>query len=104
MCLTNGRSRPPTLWAARYGRASTNYGTAAMRSVGCRGLSAAAEHRSEHDVSVLQTRFEAYRTAESCLDAQQADSQFHHELARHHGEIDFELITTAMRRAGVLTD
>ncbi len=26
------------------------------------------------------------------------------ELARHHGAIDFELITTAMRRAGVLTD
>jgi GntR family transcriptional regulator, transcriptional repressor for pyruvate dehydrogenase complex len=26
------------------------------------------------------------------------------ELARHHGVIDFELITTAMRRAGVLAD
>ena len=26
------------------------------------------------------------------------------ELARHHGAIDFELITTAMRRAGVLID
>jgi DNA-binding FadR family transcriptional regulator len=129
---------------------------------------AAAESRSQHDVSVLQTRFEAYRTAKSGLDAQQADSQFHlaimdaahndvltqvlldlkatvsigapahlwgepstmrrmelralreheqlvaaiadgrgddaDELARHHGEIDFELITTAMRRAGVLTD
>ena len=26
------------------------------------------------------------------------------QLARHHGAIDFELITTAMRRAGVLTD
>jgi GntR family transcriptional repressor for pyruvate dehydrogenase complex len=25
-------------------------------------------------------------------------------LARHHGLIDFELITTAMQRAGVLTD
>jgi DNA-binding FadR family transcriptional regulator len=25
-------------------------------------------------------------------------------LARHHGAIDFELITTAMHRAGVLTD
>ncbi len=129
---------------------------------------AAAESRSEHDVSVLHTRFEAYRTAESGLDAQQADSRFHlaimdaahndvlkqllldlkatvsigapahlwgepstmrsmelralreheqlvraiadgrgddaDELARHHGAIDFELITTAMRRAGVLID
>jgi GntR family transcriptional repressor for pyruvate dehydrogenase complex len=26
------------------------------------------------------------------------------ELARDHGAIDFELITTAMRRAGVLID
>jgi DNA-binding FadR family transcriptional regulator len=26
------------------------------------------------------------------------------ELARQHGAIDFELITTAMHRAGVLTD
>ena len=26
------------------------------------------------------------------------------ELARHHGAIDFELITTALHRAGVLTD
>jgi Arc/MetJ family transcription regulator len=25
-------------------------------------------------------------------------------LARQHGHIDFELITTAMQRAGVLTD
>jgi DNA-binding FadR family transcriptional regulator len=25
-------------------------------------------------------------------------------LARHHGLIDFELITTAMQRAGILTD
>jgi GntR family transcriptional repressor for pyruvate dehydrogenase complex len=129
---------------------------------------AAAESRSEDDVSVLRARFEAYRTAESGLAAQQADSQFHvaimdaahndvlkqilldlkatvrigapahlwgepsnmrtmelralheHEqlvraisdgrgdeaddLARHHGAIDFELITTAMRRAGVLID
>jgi DNA-binding FadR family transcriptional regulator len=129
---------------------------------------AAAESRSEHDVSVLQVRYEAYRTAESGLDAQQADSRFHlaimdaahnevlkqilldlkatvsigapahvwgepstmrsmelralheheqlvraiadgrgddaDELARHHGAIDFEHITTAMRRAGVLTD
>jgi GntR family transcriptional regulator, transcriptional repressor for pyruvate dehydrogenase complex len=129
---------------------------------------AAAESRSDHDVSVLQMRFEAYRSAESGLDAQQADSRFHlaimdaahndvlkqvlldlkatvsigapahlwgepstmrtmelralreHEqliaaitdgraddadrLARHHGMIDFELITTAMRRAGVLID
>src|SRR5690242_19373427 len=128
---------------------------------------AAAESRSDDDVSVLQARFEAYRTAESGLQAQQADSRFHlaimdaahndvlkqvlldlkatvsigapahlwgepssmramelralhdHEelvaaiadgraddadrLARHHGLIDFELITTAMERAGVLT-
>jgi GntR family transcriptional regulator, transcriptional repressor for pyruvate dehydrogenase complex len=117
---------------------------------------------------VLRARFEAYRTAESGLAAQQADSEFHlaimdgahndvlkpilldlkatvsigapahvwgepstmrsmelralheheqlvqaiadgrgddaDELARHHGVIDFELITRAMRRAGVLTD
>ena len=129
---------------------------------------AAAESRSEHDMSVLQNRFEAYRVSYSGLDAQQADSRFHlaimdaahndvlkqvlldlkatvsigspahlwgepitmrsmelramHEhqqllqaiadrrgddadrLARHHGEIDFELITTAMRRAGVDVD
>jgi GntR family transcriptional regulator, transcriptional repressor for pyruvate dehydrogenase complex len=129
---------------------------------------AAAESRSERDVSALQARFEAYRAAESGLDAQQADSRFHlaimdaahndvlkqvlldleatvsigspahlwgepttmrsmelralreheelvraiadgrgddaDELARHHGAIDFELITTAMRRAGVLID
>jgi DNA-binding FadR family transcriptional regulator len=26
------------------------------------------------------------------------------QLARHHGAIDFELITMAMRRAGVLID
>jgi DNA-binding FadR family transcriptional regulator len=38
---------------------------------------AAAEARTEHDVSVLQARFESYRTAESGLDAQQADSLFH---------------------------
>jgi GntR family transcriptional regulator, transcriptional repressor for pyruvate dehydrogenase complex len=119
-------------------------------------------------VSVLRARFEAYRTAESGFDAQQADSEFHlaimdaahndvlkqilldlkatvsigapahvwgepsnmlsmelramreheqlvraiadgrgddaDELARHHGAIDLELITTAMRRAGVLID
>jgi GntR family transcriptional repressor for pyruvate dehydrogenase complex len=129
---------------------------------------AAAESRSQDDVSVLRTRFEAYRAAGSGLDAQQADSRFHlaimdaahndvlkqmlldlkatvsigspahlwgepttmrrmelralheheqlvsaiadgrgddaDELARHHGAIDFELITTAMRRAGVLID
>jgi GntR family transcriptional repressor for pyruvate dehydrogenase complex len=129
---------------------------------------AAAESRSKRDVSVLRTRFEAYRSAEGGLDAQQADSRFHlaimdaahndvlkqvlldlkatvsigapadlwgepstmrsmelralreheqlvraiadgrgddaDELARHHGAIDFELITTAMRRAGVLID
>jgi GntR family transcriptional regulator, transcriptional repressor for pyruvate dehydrogenase complex len=129
---------------------------------------AAAESRTEHDVSVLWERFETYRTAETGLAAQQADSRFHmaimdaahndvlkqmlrdlkasvsigapaqlwgepstmrsmelrtlreHEqlvhaiaegrgddadaLARTHGAIDFELITTAMRRAGVLTD
>jgi GntR family transcriptional repressor for pyruvate dehydrogenase complex len=129
---------------------------------------AAAESRSDHDVSVLEARFEAYRNAHSGLDAQQADSRFHlaimdaahndvlkqllldlkatvsigapahlwgepttmrrmelramneheqlvsaiadgrgddaDELARHHGAIDFELITTAMRRAGVLID
>src|SRR6478609_6006195 len=129
---------------------------------------AAAESRSTHDVAVLNARFDAYRTAESGLGAQQADSQFHlaimdaahnevlkqllldlkatvsigspahlwgepttmrsmelralreheqlvqaiadgrgddaDELARHHGAIDFELITTAMRRAGVLID
>jgi DNA-binding FadR family transcriptional regulator len=129
---------------------------------------AAAESRSEHDMSLLKSRVEAYRTAESGLDAQQADSRFHlaimdaahndvlkqilldlkatvsigapahlwgepstmrsmelralheheqlvraiadgrgedaDELARHHGAIDFEHITTAMRRAGVLTD
>jgi GntR family transcriptional regulator, transcriptional repressor for pyruvate dehydrogenase complex len=124
---------------------------------------AAAEARTEHDILVIQTRFESYRTAESGLAAQQADSGLHlaimdaahnevlkqvlldlkatvsigspahlwgepssmrdmelralreHEemisaivdgraddadhLARHHGEIDFELITTAMQRA-----
>jgi DNA-binding FadR family transcriptional regulator len=129
---------------------------------------AAAESRSEHDISALMERFEAYRTAETGLAAQQADSRLHlaimdaahndvlkqllldlkatvsigapahlwgepstmrsmelralrehehlvsaiadgrgddaDELARHHGAIDFELITTAMRRAGVLTD
>jgi GntR family transcriptional repressor for pyruvate dehydrogenase complex len=129
---------------------------------------AAAESRSDHDVSVLQARFEAYRTADSGLHAQQADSRFHlaimdaahnevlkqvlldlkatvsigapahlwgepsnmrtmelramheheqlvlaiaerrgddaDELARHHGAIDFELITMAMQRAGVLAD
>jgi GntR family transcriptional repressor for pyruvate dehydrogenase complex len=129
---------------------------------------AAADSRSDHDLSVLQQRFEAYRTAQSGLAAQQADSQFHlaimdaahnevlkqvlldlkatvsigspahlwgepstmrgmelralreHEhlvqaiadgrgddadqLARHHGAIDFELITTAMHRAGVPID
>jgi GntR family transcriptional repressor for pyruvate dehydrogenase complex len=129
---------------------------------------AAAESHSEDDVSVLRTRFEAYRAAGSGPDAQQADSRFHlaimdaahndvlkqvlldlkatvsigspahlwgepttmrrmelralheheqlvsaiadgrgddaDELARHHGAIDFELITTAMHRAGVLID
>jgi GntR family transcriptional repressor for pyruvate dehydrogenase complex len=129
---------------------------------------AAADSRSDDDVQVLWARFEDYRTAESGLGAQQADSQLHlaimdaahndvlkqvlldlkatvsigapahlwgepsnmrvmelramheHEelvraiadgrgddadaLARTHGAIDFELITTAMRRAGVLVD
>ena len=129
---------------------------------------AAAESRSEHDISALMERFEAYRTAETGLAAQQADSRLHlaimdaahnevlkqllldlkasvsigspahlwgepttmrrmelralreheqlvraisdrrgddaDELARHHGAIDFELITTTMRRAGVLID
>lgn len=129
---------------------------------------AAAESRSDDDLSLLQERFEAYRTAESGLEAQQADSLFHlaimdaahndvlkqilldlkatvsigapahlwgepttmrsmelramdeHEqlvraiadgrgddadqLARHHGAIDFEIITIALNRAGVLTD
>jgi DNA-binding FadR family transcriptional regulator len=129
---------------------------------------AAAESRSEHDIAALWERFEAYRTAETGLAAQQADSQLHlaimdaahndvlkqllldlkssvsigspahlwgepttmrrmelralreheqlvsaiadgrgddaDELARHHGAIDFELITTAMHRAGVVTD
>jgi GntR family transcriptional regulator, transcriptional repressor for pyruvate dehydrogenase complex len=129
---------------------------------------AAAESRTERDVRVLRERLETYRTAETGLDAQQADSLFHlaimdaahnevlkqvlldlkasisigapahlwgepstmrtmemralheHEelvhviaqgrgddadaLARNHGAIDFEHITTAMRRAGVLVD
>lgn len=129
---------------------------------------AAAESRSDDDLSVLQARFEAYRAAESGLEAQQADSLFHlaimdaahnevlkqilldlkatvsigapahlwgepttmrsmelramheheelvraiadgrgddaDELARHHGAIDFEIITIALNRAGVLTD
>jgi GntR family transcriptional repressor for pyruvate dehydrogenase complex len=129
---------------------------------------AAAESRTEHDISAIQAGFEAYRTAKSGLDAQQADSRLHlaimdaahndvlkqvlldvkatvsigapahlwgepstmrtmelralheHEqlvgaiadgraddaddLARHHGLIDFELITTAMERAGVFTE
>jgi len=129
---------------------------------------AAAEFRTEHDISVIQASFEAYRSADSGLDAQQADSRLHlaimdaahndvlkqvlldlkatvsigapahlwgepstmrnmelralreheqllaaiadgrgedaDELARQHGAIDFELITTAMRRAGVLID
>jgi DNA-binding FadR family transcriptional regulator len=129
---------------------------------------AAAESRSEQDIAALWERFEAYRTAETGLAAQQADSQLHlaimdaahndvlkqllldlkssvsigspahlwgepttmrrmelralseheqlvsaiaegrgddaDELARHHGAIDFELITTAMHRAGVVTD
>src|SRR3979409_1732741 len=38
---------------------------------------AAAESRSDPDVSVLRARFEAYRTAASGLAAQQADSEFH---------------------------
>lgn len=129
---------------------------------------AAAESRSDDDVSLLWARFEDYRTADSGLDAQQADSRFHlaimdaahndvlkqvlldlkatvsigapahvwgepsnmrtfelralheHEelvraiaerrgddadaLARAHGAIDFELITTALQRAGALVD
>ena len=128
---------------------------------------AAAECRTDHDISAIRARFDEYRTAESGLAAQQADSRLHlaimdaahndvlkqvlldakatvsigapahlwgepstmrdmelralheHEelidaiadaraddaerLARHHGLIDIELITTAMRRAGVLT-
>jgi GntR family transcriptional regulator, transcriptional repressor for pyruvate dehydrogenase complex len=124
---------------------------------------AAAESRTEHDISVIRSKFEAYRAAESGLAAQQADSLLHlaimdaahnevlkqvlldlkatvsigspahlwgepstmrdmelralreHEqlisaiadgraddadhLARHHGLIDFELITKAMQRA-----
>jgi GntR family transcriptional regulator, transcriptional repressor for pyruvate dehydrogenase complex len=124
---------------------------------------AAAESRTDDDISLIRTRFEAYRMAGSGLAAQQADSHLHlaimdaahnevlkqvlldlkatvsigspahlwgepstmrdmelralseHEqlisaivdgraddadhLARHHGEIDFELITTAMQRA-----
>jgi DNA-binding FadR family transcriptional regulator len=129
---------------------------------------AAAESRTEQDISAIHARFDDYRTAESGLAAQQADSRLHlaimdaahndvlkevlldlkatvtigspahlwgepstmrdmesralreHEqlisaivdgraddaehLARHHGLIDFELITTAMQRAGIPTD
>ncbi|WP_123026154.1 FadR/GntR family transcriptional regulator [Mycolicibacterium stellerae] len=129
---------------------------------------AAADSRTEDDISVIRARLDDYRTAESGLAAQQADSRLHvaimdaahndvlkqvlldlkatvsigapahlwgepsnmrtmelralreHEqlidaiadgradeadhLARHHGVIDFELITAAMQRAGVLTD
>src|SRR6476646_7111414 len=129
---------------------------------------AAAEFRTEQDVTVIQTRLEAYRTAESGLAAQQADSRLHlaimdaahndvlkqvlldvessisigapahlwgepstmramelrslHEhvdliaaiaagrgddadaLARAHVAIDFEHISTAMRRAGALDE
>jgi GntR family transcriptional regulator, transcriptional repressor for pyruvate dehydrogenase complex len=129
---------------------------------------AAAEFRTKRDISVIRARFEAYRSAGSGLEAQQADSRLHlaimdaahndvlkqvlldvkatvsigapahlwgepttmrsmelralreHEqlvsaiadgraddadhLAREHGRIDFELITTAMQRAGVLTE
>lgn len=136
-----------------------------LQGVVCR---AAAEARSDHDVSVLWERFEEYRAASTGLGAQQADSRFHlaimdaahndvlkqmlldlkasvsigapahlwgepssmrsmelralhdHEelvraiadgrgddadaVARTHGAIDFEHITTAMRRAGVLGD
>jgi GntR family transcriptional regulator, transcriptional repressor for pyruvate dehydrogenase complex len=38
---------------------------------------AAAEFRTEHDLTVIQKRLEAYRTAESGLAAQQADSRLH---------------------------
>lgn len=38
---------------------------------------AAAEFRTEHDLTLIQARFEVYRTAESGLDAQQADSRLH---------------------------
>jgi GntR family transcriptional regulator, transcriptional repressor for pyruvate dehydrogenase complex len=125
---------------------------------------AAAESRTVDDIAAIRTRFDDYRTADSGLDKQQADSRLHlaimdaahndvlkqllldvkatvsigapahlwgepssmremearamreHELliaaiiegraddadhlARHHGAIDFELITTAMQRAG----
>lgn len=124
---------------------------------------AAAESRTDDDIVSMQTRFDEYRTAESGLAAQQADSRLHlaimdaahndvlkqvlldlkatvsigspahlwgepttmrsmelralreHEeliaaiadgradeadhLSRHHGLIDFELITMAMQRA-----
>ena len=155
---------------ARYARASTSYAIDATRFAACRAPCVAPprSRAPNGDVSALQARFEAYRAAESGLDAQQADSRFHlaimdaahndvlkqvlldlkatvsigspahlwgepttmrsmelralreheelvraiadgrgddaDELARHHGEIDFELITTAMRRAGVLID
>jgi len=129
---------------------------------------AAAESRSDHDVTVLRARLETYRLAATGLAAQQADSQFHlaimdaahndvlkqvlldlmatvsigapahlwgepstmrsmelralhdHEhlvsaiadgrgddadaLARTHGAIDLEHVTTAMRRAGALAE
>lgn len=129
---------------------------------------AAAESRTDHDIAVIHARFDDYRSAQSGLAAQQADSRLHlaimdaahndvlkqvlldllatvsiaapahpwgepttmramelralqeHEqligaiadgraddadhLARHHGLIDIELITSAMERAGVLTD
>lgn len=129
---------------------------------------AAAEARTDGDIATLWRRLEEYRTAETGLAAQQADSRLHlaisdaahndvlarvlfdlkatvslgapshlwgepstmramearalreHEqlisaiadgraddadaVARKHGSIDFEHITTAMRRAGVLAD
>jgi GntR family transcriptional regulator, transcriptional repressor for pyruvate dehydrogenase complex len=129
---------------------------------------AAAESRTDDDIAILWQRFGDYRSADSGLAAQQADSRLHlaindaahndvltgvllnlkatvsigapahlwgepstmaamekraldeHEqlvraiedrraddadaLARHHGAIDYHLITAAMRRAGVPVD
>src|SRR3954453_21403512 len=38
---------------------------------------AAAEARTEHDIAVIRARFDDYRSAESGLAAQQADSRLH---------------------------
>ena len=50
-----------------------------MRSVGCRARSAAPPRSPVPNTMcrVLWERLEAYRTAETGLDAQQADSLFH---------------------------